>query len=181
MKAITFEGIKNLSYRSVPDPVIHDPKDVIVKVQYTAICGSDLHVYHGRETGIDAGTIMGHEFTGYIVDTGANVTSLRIGDHIVSPFTTNCGKCDFCRIGLTARCLNGQLFGWIEKGIGLHGAQAEYVRVPYADSTLLKIPDSIFSEYALMAGDILSTGYYCAEMAEIRPGKPYVVVGCGPV
>jgi len=181
MKAITFEGIRNLKYGSVKDPFILDPKDVIVKVEYTALCGSDLHLYHGRETGLDIGTIMGHEFTGYVVDKGPEVNKLRKDAHVVSPFTTNCGLCHFCKIGLTARCLNGQLFGWRVKGIGLHGAQAEYVRVPFADTTLMQIPGSISSKNALMAGDILSTGYYCAEMAEIQPGKTYVVLGCGPV
>ena len=181
MKAITFEGIRNLKYGSVPDPIIPDQKDAIVKVEYTAVCGSDLHVYHGRETGLDIGTIMGHEFTGYVVEKGAEVKKFRKGDHVVSPFTTNCGLCDFCKIGLTARCLHGQLFGWMQQGKGLHGAQAEYIRVPFADTTLMTIPESISSKNALMAGDILSTGYYCAEMAEIQPGKTYVVLGCGPV
>ena len=181
MKALTFRGIKNIGYETVNDPGLLDPADVIVRVHHTAVCGSDLHVYHGRESGLDEGTVMGHEFTGEIVETGKSVKNFKKGEHVVSPFTTNCGHCYFCDIGLTARCVNGQLYGWVEEGIGLHGAQAEYVRVPHADSTLVNIPGNLDPKYALLAGDILSTGYFCAENAEIRPGGLYVVIGCGPV
>jgi threonine dehydrogenase-like Zn-dependent dehydrogenase len=181
MKALTFRGINTIAHETVSDPRIKDPGDVIVKVEQTAICGSDLHVYHGRESGLDEGTVMGHEFTGEIVDLGKAVKNHSKGDKVVSPFSTNCGQCYFCDIGLTARCVNGQLFGWVEGGMGLHGAQAELVRVPYADSTLVQIPEGIDSKHALLAGDILSTGYFCAENAEIRPGGLYVVIGCGPV
>ena len=124
---------------------------------------------------------MGHEFTGHIVEKGKSVRNFHKGDHVVSPFSTNCGKCYFCDIGLTARCMDGQLFGWVEGGIGLQGAQAEYVRVPLADTTLVSIPEGMDHRHALLAGDILSTGYYCAEQAEVSPGGMYVVVGCGPV
>ena len=181
MKALTFRGIETIKYETVSDPRILDPSDVIVKVEQTAVCGSDLHIYHGRESGLDEGTVMGHEFTGEIVDKGKGVRNLNKGDKVASPFTTNCGQCYFCDIGLTARCINGQLFGWVEEGMGLHGAQAELVRVPYADSTLVQIPESLDHRHALLAGDILSTGYFCAENAEIRPGGLYVVIGCGPV
>jgi len=181
MKALTFRGIKNIEYETVDDPRLLDPADAIIKVHQTAICGSDLHVYHGRDNGLDEGTVMGHEFTGEIVETGKSVKNFIKGEHVVSPFTTNCGQCYFCDIGLTARCINGQLFGWVEGGIGLHGAQAEYVRVPYADSTLVNIPGTLDPKHALLAGDILSTGYFCADNAEIKPGGLYVVIGCGPV
>ena len=181
MKALTFRGIKNIEYETVDDPRLLDPADAIIKVHQTAICGSDLHVYHGRDNGLDEGTVMGHEFTGEIVETGKSVKNFIKGEHVVSPFTTNCGQCYFCDIGLTARCINGQLFGWVEVGIGLHGAQAEYVRVPYADSTLVNIPGTLDPKHALLAGDILSTGYFCADNAEIKPGGLYVVIGCGPV
>ncbi len=181
MKALTFQGIKNIRYETVRDPEILDPADVIVKVEQTAICGSDLHVYHGRESGLDEGTVMGHEFTGEIAELGKSVRNFERGEKVVSPFSTNCGQCYFCDIGLTARCVNGQLFGWVEGGFGLQGAQAEYVRVPYADSTLVHIPEILDPRHALLAGDILSTGYYCADQAEIRPGGLYVVIGCGPV
>jgi threonine dehydrogenase-like Zn-dependent dehydrogenase len=181
MKALTFQGIKTIRYETVKDPGIQNPSDVIVKVSLSAICGSDLHIYHGRESGLDEGTVMGHEFIGEIVETGKSVKNFRTGDKIVSPFTTNCGQCYFCDIGLTARCTEGQLFGWVEGGLGLHGAQAEFVRVPYADSTLVHLPESLDPKHSLLAGDALSTGYFCADMAEIRPGGFYVVIGCGPV
>jgi threonine dehydrogenase-like Zn-dependent dehydrogenase len=181
MKAITFQGIKDLRYETVDDPEIKDPGDVIVKVTQTAVCGSDLHIYHGRESGLDKGTVMGHEFVGEIIEKGKSVRNFSKEDQVVSPFSTNCGKCYFCDIGLTSRCINGELFGWVEGGIGLQGAQAEFVRVPLADSTLVPIPEEIDPRHALLAGDILSTGYYCADRAEIRPGGLYVVIGCGPV
>lgn len=181
MKAITFHGKEKLSYETVADPTLAAPTDVIVEVSLAAICGSDLHVYRAHEKGLDYGTIMGHEFMGRIVEMGKQVEGFRTGDRVVSPFTTNCGKCYFCRIGLTCRCRHGQLFGWVEKGGGLHGAQAEFVRVPLADATLLKYPEALNDEDLLLTGDILSTGFFCAENADVKPGGTYVVVGCGPV
>lgn len=181
MKALAFHGKKTLNYKSVADPQIEHPKDVIVKVLLSAICGSDLHVYHERETGLDYGTVMGHEFVGEIVETGNEVESFQRGDIVACPFTTNCGECFYCRIGLTARCTKGQLFGWVEAGFGLHGGQAEYVRVPLADSTLLRLPEHVSLEEGLLLGDIFSTGYFCADMAEINPNGTYAIVGCGPV
>jgi len=181
MFAITFHSFENLHHESVPDPQIQSPNDVIVKVHLAGICGSDLHVYHGREKGLDAGTVMGHEFVGEIVELGKEVRTLRKGDFVFSPFTTNCGACFYCRKNLPCRCISGQLFGWVQNGMGLHGGQAEYVRVPLAESTLLKIPENILVEEALLMGDVLSTGFFCADMAEIKPGGVYAVIGCGPV
>ena len=181
MKALTFRGKMDIRYEKVPDPVIKEPTDAIVKVSQTAICGSDLHIYHERESGLDPGTIMGHEFTGEVVEKGKEVKILKKGEMVGSPFTTNCGQCYFCDLGLTARCINGQLYGWMESGIGLQGTQAEYVRVPNADTTLVSIPEDLSPSHVLLAGDILSTGYFCADMAEINPGGLYVVIGCGPV
>lgn len=181
MKALTFQGKQHISYQTIADPQIVAPTDAIVKVHLSAVCGSDLHIYHERETGLDCGTAMGHEFTGEVVAKGKAVNLLQIGDKVMSPFTTNCGQCYYCTIGLTCRCIHGQLYGWVAGGQGLHGGQAEYVRVPLADSTLLKIPAHISDEEALLLGDIRSTGYYCADMANIQPEGTYVVVGCGPV
>ncbi|MEQ8414773.1 MAG: alcohol dehydrogenase family protein [Imperialibacter sp.] len=181
MKAITFQGKEKLSFETVTDPSIIHPTDVIVKVALTAICGSDLHVYREHEKGLDYGTVMGHEFVGEVVEIGSAVTGLKNGDRVVSPFTTSCGVCYFCKIGLTCRCQQGQLYGWVEHGHGLHGAQAEYVRVPLADSTLVKSPEGLSEEQVLLTGDIFSTGYFCAENAGVRPGGKYVVLGCGPV
>lgn len=181
MKALTFQGKQAIRYETVADPSILEPTDAIVKVQLTAICGSDLHVYHERETGLDCGTVMGHEFVGEVMAVGKAVQWLKKGDSVVSPFTTNCGQCYYCTIGLTCRCEYGQLFGWVQDGHGLHGAQAEYVRVPFADHTLVNFATHIPAKEALFTGDIFSTGYYCADMANIQKGGTYVVVGCGPV
>ena len=181
MKALTFTGLETITYETIQDPQIIDDSDVIVRVKRCAICGSDLHVFYGREQGIDHHTAMGHEFTGEVVEVGRNVRSLRKGDHVMSPFTTSCGKCFYCLRGLTCRCVNSQLFGWVENGNGLHGGQSEYVRVPMADGTLVKIPEGISVDEALMMGDILSTGFYCAKQARVKPGETHVVIGCGPV
>lgn len=187
MKALVFEGIRRIACSTVPDPSLADDGDALVRVRAAAICGSDLHVYRGLETGLDAGTVMGHELAGEVVETGPGVTRFRVGDLVVSPFTTSCGGCFYCRLDLTARCVRGQLFGWVEEGRGLHGVQAEYVRVPLADSTLVGIPGGpegtppIPPELALFAGDILATGWFGAESAGAGSGRSVAVVGCGPV
>lgn len=181
MKALTFQGVESLGYETVPEPELQGPDEVILRVRLSAICGSDLHVYHGRETGLDPGTIMGHEMIGDVVEAGAGVRRFRLGDTVICPFSTSCGECFYCRQGLTGRCASGRLFGWVEKGQGLHGGQAEFVRVPLADSTLVKVPAGARLEEALLAGDILSTGFFCAEQAMVKPGSAVAVVGCGPV
>ncbi|HEX5760544.1 MAG TPA: alcohol dehydrogenase catalytic domain-containing protein, partial [Thermoanaerobaculia bacterium] len=152
----------------------------MVRVRAAGVCGSDLHVYRGAETGLDAGTVMGHELAGEVVATGRAVAGFRLGDLVVSPFTTSCGACFYCAIGLTARCVRGQLLGWVEDGRGLHGAQAELVRVPLADSTLVRVPEGAALEEALLAGDVLATGWFAAESAGAA-GRTLAVVGCGPV
>ena len=181
MKALTFQGKATIGYETCADPEIAAPDDVIVKTRLTAVCGSDLHVYHERETGIDAGTIMGHELVGEVVEVGAAVKSLDPGTPVVSPFSTNCGDCFYCRKGFTCRCPRGHLFGWVERGVGLQGTQAEYVRVPLAETTLLRVPEGVSDEEALLLGDVLSTGFFCAEAAEVGPETTCAVIGCGPV
>lgn len=181
MKALTFRGKEKIQYESVSDPSIIEAGDAVIKVKRACICGSDLHVYYEHEKGIDHGTAMGHEFVGEVVEVGSSVKSFRIGDTVMSPFTTNCGLCYYCIIGLTCRCIKGQLYGWVEQGVGLHGGQAEYVRVPLADSTLEKIPEGVSLDEGLLLGDILSTGYFCAHQAEINASKIHAVIGCGPV
>ncbi|HYN23075.1 MAG TPA: alcohol dehydrogenase family protein [Thermoanaerobaculia bacterium] len=181
MRALVFEGVRRVACAAVPDPAILDPGDAIVRVKAAAICGSDLHVYRGLETGLDIGTVMGHELAGEVIETGSGVHRFGRGDLVVSPFTTSCGVCFYCRLGLTARCERGQLFGWVEKGSGLHGVQAEYVRVPLADSTLVAVPEGTPPEEALFAGDILATGWFGAESAGAAPGKAIAIVGCGAV
>jgi len=181
MRALTFRGIENVAFESVADPAIQAETDAIMRVELAAICGSDLHPYFGRERGLDDGTVMGHEAVGVVVETGSAVQRLRAGERVATPFTTNCGVCFYCRDGLTSRCLRGQLFGWVEGGHGLAGLQAEYARVPLADSTLVRLPDEVDSATALLLGDVMATGRFCADMAGVRPGGTYVVVGLGPV
>jgi threonine dehydrogenase-like Zn-dependent dehydrogenase len=181
MQAITFQSVERLRFESVADPGLEQAGDVIVRVLAAGICGSDLHVYHGRETGLDAGTVMGHEFVGEVVEVASGVELWSAGDVVVSPFTTNCGQCRHCSTGLTSRCRQGQLFGWVEDGTGLQGCHAELVRVPLADSTLVRVPEGATLEAVLFAGDILATGYFGAESAGVVPGCAVAVVGCGPV
>ncbi|MEE8366972.1 MAG: alcohol dehydrogenase family protein [Thermoanaerobaculia bacterium] len=181
MRALTFHGPEDIRHETVADPRLESLTDVIVRVTQAAICGSDLHVYFGRERGLDPGTVMGHEFLGEVIEVGSGVRGLSVGDRVVSPFTTNCGTCFYCLQGLTCRCEQGQLFGWVQSSNGLHGAQAEFVRVPLADSSLVKLPDGISESEALFAGDILATGMFAADLAEIQIDSTVVVVGCGPV
>jgi len=182
MHAITFSDIETLAYGRVADPEISDDGDVIVAVETAGICGSDLHPYLGRERGLDRGTIMGHEFVGRVVEVGRDVRAFERGDRVVAPFTTSCGACWSCAIGLTSRCIRGQLFGWVENGRGLHGAQAELVRVPLADTTLVVVPEALTDDaLALLAGDVLSTALFAGELAGVRAGDVVAIVGCGPV
>ncbi len=181
MKGVCFSGVQSVAWDSVEDPRLEASTDVIVQVDLAGLCGSDLHPYFGREQGLDPGTVMGHEFVGRIVEKGSAVQRLNIGDRVYAPFSTNCGSCFYCQSGLTSRCQYGQLFGWRSQGIGLHGGQAEFVRVPLADGTLLPIPHELSDEICLLLGDNLSTGYFCADMAHVRPDQTVVVVGCGTV
>jgi len=181
MQALTFGGVENIIYQKVPEPKILAPTDAIVQISLSGICGSDLHVYHGRETGLDESTVMGHEFVGVVVDSGNAVKKFFKGSRVLSPFTTSCGECFYCRIGLTCRCERGNLFGWVQNGQGLHGAQAQYIRVPMADTTLIPLSNDLSEEKGLLLGDIFSTGYFCAENADVDNKGIYVVLGCGPV
>lgn len=181
MRALTFQAVETVRVETVPDPAIDEAGDALVRVEVAGVCGSDLHVYHGREVGIDPGTVMGHELVGEVVAVGPEVARFAPGDRVVSPFTTSCGRCFFCQLGLTSRCERGALFGWVEGGTGLHGAQAELVRVPLADSTLAAVPEGVPAAVALLAGDVLPTGLFAAEQAGVAPGWTVAVVGCGPV
>jgi len=181
MQALTFGGVKTIIYQSATDPGILHATDAIVQITLSGICGSDLHVYHGRETGLDLGTVMGHEFVGTVIETGKEVKKFKKGARVLSPFTTSCGNCFYCRIGLTCRCEKGNLFGWVQNDHGLHGAQAQFIRVPMADTTLISLSNDLSEEKGLLLGDNFSTGYFCAENAGITEKGSYVVIGCGPV
>lgn len=181
MQGVCFQNVQRVDVLELADPVIEQPGDAIVRVQLAGLCGSDLHPFFGREVGIDAGTVMGHEFVGEVVAVGDNVAGIRVADRVCAPFTTNCGLCFYCQRRLTSRCVNAQLFGWREAGQGLHGGQATLVRVPMADATLMKVPEGMTDEIALLIGDNLSTGYFAADMVEVEPDGVYVVIGCGTV
>ena len=185
MRALTFHGTGDVRCERVPDPVILDQRDAIVRVDLAAICGSDLHVWRGHEAGLDPGTVLGHEFMGEVVAIGKEVRGLALGDRVVCPFSTSCGDCASCHEKLSSRCEHGQLFGWVEGGAGLQGTQAEYARVPLAEGSLVKLPtdlpESVPDEASLLVGDVLSTGFFCADAARFRPEADVVVLGCGPV
>lgn len=181
MQALVFGGPETIHYSFTKDPVLVEPSDAIVKITMSGICGSDLHVYHGRETGLDHGTVMGHEFSGIVMETGRDVNKFQVGSRVLSPFTTSCGTCFYCQMGLTCRCIKGNLFGWVQQGLGLQGAQADFIRIPMADSTLLPLSNDLNEEKGLLLGDVFSTGYFCAENAAVHSKGTYVVLGCGPV
>ncbi|KAG6042018.1 hypothetical protein E4U41_007114 [Claviceps citrina] len=182
MKAVVFDGPYKVSVQERPVPKILDSGDVIVKVEATALCGSELHVFRGHQKSA-TGFIMGHEFTGSVCEVGSGVRTLQVGDRIVSPFTVSCGECFYCKKGFTARCEKSLLFGCP----ALDGGQAEYVRVPYADSTAVKAPESISDRALLLMADIFPTGFYGVKsVLELSPSvdvkqATMVVIGCGPV
>ncbi|AMY07514.1 2-deoxy-scyllo-inosamine dehydrogenase [Luteitalea pratensis] len=181
MHGVCFRAPGVVAWEDVIDPAIQDPADAVVGVDLAGLCGSDLHPFFGREQGLDPGTVMGHEFVGRVLDVGPAVRSVRPGDHVYAPFSTSCGQCAACRSALTSRCECGQLFGWRSDGVGLHGGQAERVRVPLADGTLQPVPAGLSVEAALLLGDNFSTACYCADMAGIQPDGVTVVIGCGSV
>lgn len=197
MKAACWMGKQDVRVENVPDPKIINPRDCIVRVTSTAICGSDLHLYNGYIKSMEEGDILGHEFMGEVVETGPEVKNLRAGDRVVVPAAIACGKCLFCQQELWSLCDNTNPNAWMAEEVmgytgsaifgyshafgGYAGGQAEYVRVPMANVGPMKIPDGIADEKVLFLGDILSTGYMAAEKANIKPGDIVAVWGCGPV
>lgn len=153
MNAVVFHGPGNIAVEQRPVPQINHPKDIVVRVQYTAICGSDLHILRGYEP-CKPGVTMGHEFCGTIVAIGNEIRTLEVGDLILSPFTTSCGQCFYCSHKLSSRCIECLVFGTDQ----LAGAQAQYVRVPFADTTALKAPDGLRSTSLVLMADIFPTG-----------------------
>ncbi|MDB5478695.1 MAG: fdh2 [Alphaproteobacteria bacterium] len=197
MRALCWHGHGDVRIDNVPEPVLIDPRDAIIKVTSTAICGSDLHLLDGYMPTMEAGDILGHEFMGEVVELGSAVKNLSIGDRVVIPFTIACGECFFCERGMTSLCdisnpnkemaakVMGHspsgLFGYSHMLGGFSGGQAEYVRVPFADFGAFKIPAGISDEQVLFLTDIFPTGYMGAENANIEPGSTVAVWGCGPV
>jgi threonine dehydrogenase-like Zn-dependent dehydrogenase len=180
MKAVTFQDVGAVRVDDVPTPSIEAPTDVLVRVTAAAICGSDLHILHGA-TPVNPGAVLGHEFVGVVEDVGSAVTRVREGDRVVAAFSTACGACALCRRGWYSQCQEKTTFGHGEYFGGLGGGQADYVVVPRADTTLEVIPDGVTDEQGLFVGDVLSTAYFGAERAELRPGDTVAVVGAGPV
>lgn len=160
----------------VPVPQIKKDTDVIIKVTYSTICGTDIHIQHGVYP-VDDGLVIGHEFVGEIVEVGSAVKNFKVGDKVAANCITTCGECWYCKHGYTNHCEDG---GWIF-GYKIDGCQAEYVLAPYADNSLYLIPEGMPEEKFLFVGDILSTGYFGAERGEIKPGDVVVVIGSGPV
>ncbi len=188
MKAIVFEAPGVVRVAERPEPALREPTDAIVRVTTAGLCGSDLHIVDGRDRGCRLGTIMGHELVGVVEAVGSGVARVRPGDRVVSPFTVSCGGCFYCRRALPARCVQSACFGFVgEDGAGLEGAQAELVRVPLADGTLVRVPEAaddgapLTDREVLFLGDILSTAWGAAEAAGIEAGDVAAVVGCGPV
>jgi threonine dehydrogenase-like Zn-dependent dehydrogenase len=197
MRAVCWNGKTDIRVETVPDPEILSPRDAIVKITATAICGSDLHLYDGYIPTLKKGDILGHEFMGEVVELGREVKSLQVGDRVVVPFTISCGSCFFCKKGLWSLCDNSNPNSWIAEKLmghspaglfgyshmmgGYAGGQAEYARVPFADVGPLKVPDGLDDEKVLFLSDIFPTGYMAAENCQIEPGDTVAVWGCGPV
>lgn len=189
MRALVYEGPFRVRVRDKPDPRIEHPDDAIVRVRRAAICGSDLHLFHGLVPDTRVGTTFGHEFTGTIEEVGPSVRSLRRGDRVVVPFNISCGACFYCSRGLYGDCessnpandLASGVYGYSHTTGGYDGGQAEYVRVPFADVGPMKIPDDMEDEDVLLLSDVLPTGYQAAEMGSVRKGDTVAVFGCGPV
>ena len=182
---------------TVPDPQLFNPRDAIIRVKATAICGSDLHLYSGCIPSMERGDILGHEFMGEVVETGAEVKSLNVGDRVVVPFAIACGNCYFCQQQFWSLCDNSNpnaaaleklyghsgsgLFGYSHLYGGYAGGQAEYVRVPFADVGPHKLSEVVTDEQAVFLADVFPTGYMAAENCRIQPGDTIAVWGCGPV
>lgn len=177
MKGFVWHDNKTASLDKRPVPQIKDKRDAIVKVTMSSICTSDLHIIRGFVPKAVSETILGHEFVGEVVDVGSDIKNLKKGDRVSANCETFCGQCFFCRKGFINNCLYG---GW-EIGCTIDGCQAEYVRVPFADTGLTKLPDNVSYENALFVGDILSSGYWGAELCEIQKGDTVAVIGAGPV
>ncbi len=197
MKALCWHGKNDVRVDTVPDPKILNPRDAIIKITSTAICGSDLHLYDGYIPTMREGDILGHEFMGEVVEVGRGNTALKPGDRVVVPFTISCGNCFFCRRDLWSLCDNSNPNAWMAEKVygfspsglfgyshmlgGYAGGQAEYARVPFADVGPLKIPDGLSDEQVLFLTDIFPTAYMAAENCDIQPGDTIAIWGAGPV
>jgi alcohol dehydrogenase len=189
MRAMVYRGPYRIGVEEKPMPRIKHPGDAIVRVTLAAICGSDLHLYHGMMPDTRVGTTFGHEFIGVVHEVGSDVQNLEVGDRVMVPFNVYCGSCYFCARGLYANCHNvnpnatavGGIYGYSHTCGGYDGGQAEFVRVPFADVGPMVIPEWLDDEDAVLMTDALATGYFGAQLAEIREGDTVAVFGAGPV
>jgi 2-desacetyl-2-hydroxyethyl bacteriochlorophyllide A dehydrogenase len=180
MRAVTFQAPGEVALEERPEPEPHAPTDAVVRIESSGLCGSDLHLYHGRIP-IEPGFTLGHEFVGTIVAAGDQVTEVAEGDRVVGCFLTACGRCFFCRKGLFQKCDRQQVFGHGANLGNLQGAQADAVLVPNANLTLRRVPEGMSDENALFAGDVMGTGFHAIRDAGLEPGEVAVVLGLGPV
>src|SRR5690349_15976808 len=190
MKAVVFHGIGDIRLENVAEPKLEDPTDAIVRITASAICGTDLHFVRGTVPGMKKGRILGHEAVGIVEEVGKGVRNLRKGDRVVIPSTVGCGWCSYCRAGYYSQCDNANpkgnragtvFFGGPEEAGGLDGLQAEYARIPFANVGLVKLPDSVSDDQAIMLSDIFPTAWFGAELAEVEDGDTVCVFGLGPV
>jgi 2-desacetyl-2-hydroxyethyl bacteriochlorophyllide A dehydrogenase len=180
MRAVTFQAPGEVRVDEKPDPELTGPDEAIVRVEATGVCGSDLHLYHGRIQ-IEPGFTLGHEYVGTVTAVGDGVTSVAEGDRVLGAFLTACGECFFCRRGDFHKCDKGRVFGHGATLGSLQGAQADLLLVPGADLTLRKVPEGLADDVALFAGDVMGTGYHAVEGLDIEPGGSVAVLGLGPV
>jgi threonine dehydrogenase-like Zn-dependent dehydrogenase len=187
MKAVVFHGVGDIRLETVRDPKIKEATDALIRITASAICGTDLHFIRGTLSGLKPGAILGHEAVGVVEEVGKDVRNLRVGDRVVVPSTIACGYCSYCRAGYQSQCdvtnPNGPKAGtaYYGGGQGFEGLQAQYARIAYAAANLVKLPDGVSDEQAILLSDIFPTSYFGADLAEIKPGDTAVVFGCGPV
>ncbi|NOK34721.1 glutathione-dependent formaldehyde dehydrogenase [Corallococcus exercitus] len=190
MKAVVFHGIGDIRLDDVAEPKLKEPTDAIIKLTASAICGTDLHMIRGTMPGMKPGTILGHEGVGVIEELGKDVRNFNVGDRVVICSTIGCGNCSYCRAGYYAQCNDANpngpdagtaFFGGPEMTGPFDGMQAEKARIPFAAVTMVKVPEGVTDDQAILVSDIFPTGYFGAEMAEIKPGDTVAVFGCGPV
>ncbi|MGO4886371.1 zinc-dependent alcohol dehydrogenase [Anaerobacillus sp. MEB173] len=190
MKAVTYQGIKDVAVKEVSDPKIEKADDIIVKITTSAICGSDLHLIHGMIPNTPENFVIGHEPMGIVEEVGTEVTNLKKGDRVIIPFNVSCGECIYCKTDLTSQCDNsnphgemGGFFGYSETTGGYPGGQAEYMRVPYGNFTPFKLPDDceVEDEKLVLIADVVPTAYWSVDNAGVKDGDTVVVLGCGPV
>jgi alcohol dehydrogenase len=181
MKALVYHGPGKKAWEDVPDPTLHDPTDVIVKVDTTTICGTDLHILKGDVAAVVDGRVLGHEAVGTITEVGDAVGTFEVGDRVIVPAITSCGRCTSCKAAMPSHCMSVGGIGWIF-GHLIDGTQAEHVRVPFADTSLHRIPEGLTDEQVLFLTDILPTGFEVGVInGGVRPGDVVAVIGAGPV